>query len=262
MFDKCSSSTGMCNAFGHWPTVSLGTVLFFTLSWRVYLYSSDPKYDLQELPECYSWDVFHNTRPFTTSPQTCPALSPFVAVTKTPCLIHAIPNTIMRQWNSKSGHEIRLTWFHNFTGVRGQLHVPVTLHLQKEHPTLEEWDTTILDVIGDEKLMCPCQKWAHIIEAAASRLTGSFWSNYRQVLRQLLTPTRVPKYTALKIKMLNKCYCYVHTVHIDTGRKILDKIYINQAVRQGCNLSPALFNIYIDDLPKKLETQSWRWYNA
>ena len=30
--------------------------------------------------------------------------------------------------------------------------------------------------------------------------------------------------------------------------KILDKIYINQGVRQGCSLSPALFNIYMDDL--------------
>jgi len=37
-------------------------------------------------------------------------------------------------------------------------------------------------------------------------------------------------------------------VQIDTGRKILDKIYMNQGVRQGCNLSPALFHIYIDDL--------------
>ena len=37
-------------------------------------------------------------------------------------------------------------------------------------------------------------------------------------------------------------------MQIDTGRKILDKISINQAVRQGCNLSPSLFNIYIGDL--------------
>ena len=35
---------------------------------------------------------------------------------------------------------------------------------------------------------------------------------------------------------------------MDTGRKILDKMYINQGVRQGCNLSPAIFNFYTDDL--------------
>jgi len=33
-------------------------------------------------------------------------------------------------------------------------------------------------------------------------------------------------------------------------KKILDKIYVNQGVLQGCNLSPALFNIYTDDLLK------------
>ena len=38
------------------------------------------------------------------------------------------------------------------------------------------------------------------------------------------------------------------SVQIDTGRKNLDKIYINQGVRQGCNLSPVIFNIYIDHL--------------
>ena len=37
------------------------------------------------------------------------------------------------------------------------------------------------------------------------------------------------------------------SVQIGTGRKILGKIYINQGVRQGCNLSSAIFNIYIDD---------------
>ena len=40
------------------------------------------------------------------------------------------------------------------------------------------------------------------------------------------------------------------SVQTDTGRKILEKkyIYINQGVRQCCNLSPALFNVSIDDL--------------
>jgi len=48
------------------------------------------------------------------------------------------------------------------------------------------------------------------------------------------------------IEVINSLYKNI-SVQIDTGRKILEKIYINQAVRQGCNLSPALFNIYVDD---------------
>jgi hypothetical protein len=40
------------------------------------------------------------------------------------------------------------------------------------------------------------------------------------------------------------------SVQIDTGREILDKMYINQGVRQGCNLSPTVFTDYIDHFPR------------
>ena len=58
----------------------------------------------------------------------------------------------------------------------------------------------------------------------------------RNQLRQILNKRGIPYHLIEVIKSLYKNT----SVQIDTGRKILDKIYINQGVRQGCNLSPAL----------------------
>ena len=66
----------------------------------------------------------------------------------------------------------------------------------------------------------------------------------RNQLWQILNRRGIPYHLIEVIKSLYKNT----SVQIDTGRKILDKIYINQGVRQGCNLSPLLINIYIDDL--------------
>jgi len=66
----------------------------------------------------------------------------------------------------------------------------------------------------------------------------------RNQLWQILNKRGISYHLIEAIKSL-----YKNTgVQIDTGKKILDKIYINEGVRQGCNLSPALFNVYIDDL--------------
>jgi hypothetical protein len=68
----------------------------------------------------------------------------------------------------------------------------------------------------------------------------------RNQLWQILNRRGVPYHLIEVIKSAYKST----SVQIDTGRKILEKIYINQGIRHGCNLSLALFNIYIDDLLK------------
>jgi len=61
---------------------------------------------------------------------------------------------------------------------------------------------------------------------------------------QILNRRSIPYLLIEVIKNLKKNT----SVQIDTERNILEKIYTERRVRQGCNLWPALFNIYIDDL--------------
>jgi len=70
----------------------------------------------------------------------------------------------------------------------------------------------------------------------------------RNQLWQILNKRGIPYRLNEVIKSLYKNT----SVQIETGRKILEKIYINQGVEQGCNLSPALL---YRRLPEKLETK-------
>jgi hypothetical protein len=66
-------------------------------------------------------------------------------------------------------------------------------------------------------------------------------------LWQILNRRSIPYHLIEVIKSLYKNT----SVQIDTERKILEKVYFNQGVQQGCNLSLALFDIYVDDLLRK-----------
>ncbi len=52
--------------------------------------------------------------------------------------------------------------------------------------------------------------------------------------------------------VLKNMYCN-DSIKIKLGEHLSEKIYPNQGVRQGCVLSPLLFNIYLADLPRRLE---------
>ena len=53
--------------------------------------------------------------------------------------------------------------------------------------------------------------------------------------------------------VLKNMYCN-DTIKIKLGDHLSDTIYPNQGVRQGCILSPLLFNIYLANLPGRLST--------
>ena len=70
-------------------------------------------------------------------------------------------------------------------------------------------------------------------------LEKAFTRVNRNKLWQILTRKGIPYHL---IEVIRSIYKNIG-VQTETGRKILEKMYINQGVQKGCNLSPALFNI-------------------
>jgi hypothetical protein len=73
----------------------------------------------------------------------------------------------------------------------------------------------------------------------------------RNMVWQVLNRRGFPHHLIKTIESLYKNT----SIQINTGKKILGKFVINQGLRQGCSLSPTLFNIYMDDLLRKSKLQ-------
>jgi len=61
---------------------------------------------------------------------------------------------------------------------------------------------------------------------------------------------KIPNYLLNKIK----CIYRKTMIRIKFNGGIFELIYINKGVRQGCSLSPVLFNIYINKIIQELKT--------